>query len=111
MLQDNIINKHQNNIAEAKVEDDERREEQLNDLDIRLKSLAPRKGKIEVEEYDKRLTELEKHEQKLKKHKEDINQKNEKDNEDNKKILDNLENKFNTSKEEYYKKELMKKKV
>ena len=103
MLQDNIVNKNKNNVAEAKVEDDERREEQLNDLDIRLKSLAPRKGKIEVEEYDKRLTELEKHEQKLKKHKEDINQKNEKDNEDNKKILDDLDNKFNSLKEEYEK--------
>ena len=86
MLQDNIINKHQNNIAEAKVEDDERREEKINDLDIRLKSLIPRKGKMEVEEYDKRLTEIEKYELKLKKHKENIIQKNEKDKEDNKKI-------------------------
>ncbi len=68
-------NKHQNNVAEAKVEDDERREEQLNELDIRLKSLAPRKGKSEVEEYDKRLIKLEKHEKKLKKYKEDIIQK------------------------------------
>ena len=30
MLKDNIENKHQNNVSEAKVEDDERREEQLN---------------------------------------------------------------------------------
>ena len=86
MLKDIIENKHQNNVSEAKVEDDEKREEQLIELDIRLKSLAPRKGKIEVEEYDKRLIKLEKHEQKLKKHKEDIIQKK-KDNEDNKKIF------------------------
>ena len=38
----------------------------------KIKILAPRKGKIEVEEYDKRFIKLEKHEQKLKKHKEDL---------------------------------------
>ena len=30
MLQEKIVNKHKNNVAESKVEDDERREEQLN---------------------------------------------------------------------------------
>ena len=54
MVQENIVNRRNDNIEEAKSEDDERREEQLNDLDIRLKSLAPRKGKIEVDEYDTR---------------------------------------------------------
>ena len=103
MLQEKILNKHNNNVEEAKIDDDERREEQLNDLDIRLKSLAPRKGKIEVEEYDKRLSELEKHDAKLNKHKEDIIKKNEKDDEDNKKLLEDLENKFNKLKEEYEK--------
>ena len=62
----------------------------------KIKILAPRKGKIEVEEYDKRFIKLEKHEQKLKKHKEDLMK-------IIKKYLDNLENKFNTLKEEYEK--------
>ena len=103
MVQENILNRHNDNIEDAKNDDDEKREDQLNDLDIRLKSLAPRKGKIEVDEYDTRLAELEKHDLKLNKHKEDIIQKNEKDNEDNKKLLEDLDNKFNKLKEEYEK--------
>ena len=37
--------------------------------------LLQKKGKIEVDEYDTRLAELEKHDLKLNKHKEDIIQK------------------------------------
>ena len=60
-IQEKIISNHQSNISDAALKDNETREEQLSDLDIRLKSLPPRKGKIEVEEYDPRLNELEKH--------------------------------------------------
>ena len=75
------------------------REEQLSDLDIRLKSLSPRKGKIEVEEYDPRLNELEKHHKKLEKHKNDIINKNNKTDEDDKNLLDKMEKDFNELKE------------
>ena len=71
----------------------------MSDLDIRLKSLSPRKGKIEVEDYDNRLNELEKHEKKLAKHKEDIDIKNKKSDEDNNKILEKIDKDFNELKE------------
>jgi len=76
------------------------REEQLNDLDIRLKSLSPRKGKIEVEEYDPRLNDLQKHEKKLEKQKNDIMEKNKKTDEDDKNLLDKIEKDFNDLKEQ-----------
>ena len=78
VLNDKINSNHTSNVKEAKLKDQETREEQLGDLDIRLKSLSPRKGKIEVEDYDRRLNELEKHERKLEKHKENIDDNNNK---------------------------------
>lgn len=66
----------------SKSNDNEKREELLTELDIRLKSLAPRKGKIEVEEYDKRLNEIEKHKEKYDQHINSINERNKKDNDD-----------------------------
>ena len=87
-INDKINSNHTSNIKEAKLKDQETREEQLGDLDIRLKSLSPRKGKIEVEDYDRRLNELEKHEKKLEKHKENINAKNKVADEENNKILE-----------------------
>ena len=71
----------------------------MGDLDIRLKSLSPRKGKIEVEDYDRRLNELEKHEKKLEKHKENINAKNKVADEENNKILEKIDKSFNELKE------------
>jgi len=71
----------------------------LSDFDIRLKSLSPRKGKIEVEDYDNRMNELEKHKKKLVKHKEDINTKNKKAHENNNKILEKIDKDFNELKE------------
>ena len=56
-----IIEDLKNIIESSKFSDNERREEYLSELDMRLKSLAPRKGKIEVEVYDKRIMEIEKH--------------------------------------------------
>ena len=67
----------------------------MGDLDIRFKSLSPRKGKIEVEDYDRRLNELEKHEKKLEKHKENINAKNKVADEENNKILEKIDKDFN----------------
>ena len=98
-INDKINSNHISNINDAKIKDQETREEQLSDLDIRLKSLSPRKGKIEVEDYDNRLNELEKHEKKLAKHKEDIDIKNKKSDEDNNKILEKIDKDFNELKE------------
>ena len=90
---------YKSNINDANIKDKEMREDQLSDLDIRLKSLSPRKGKIEVEEYDPRLNDLEKHEKKLEKHKNDIINKNNKTDEDDKNLLDKIEKDFNELKE------------
>ena len=98
-INEKINSNHISNVNDAKIKDQETREEQLSDLDIRLKSLSPRKGKIEVEDYDNRLNELEKHEKKLEKHKEDINAKNKKTDEDNNKILEKIDKDFNELKE------------
>ena len=61
-INEKISSNNTSNLNDAHIKDQETREEQLGELDIRLKSLSPKKGKIEVEEYDKRLNELEKHE-------------------------------------------------
>ena len=98
-INDKINSNHKSNLNDAQIKDQETREEQLSDLDIRLKSLSPRKGKIEVEDYDNRLNELEKHEKKLEKHKEDIITKNKKTDEDNNKILEKIDKHFNELKE------------
>ena len=98
-INEKINSNHTSNLNDAHLKDQETREEQLGDLDIRLKSLSPRKGKIEVEEYDKRLNELEKHEKKLEKHKEDINSKNKKTEEDNNNLLSKIDKDFNDLKE------------
>ena len=98
-INDKIEVNHKSNINDASLKDKEMREEQLSDLDIRLKSLSPRKGKIEVEEYDPRLNELEKHHKKLEKHKNDIINKNNKTDEDDKNLLDKMEKDFNELKE------------
>ena len=98
-INDKINSNHISNVNDAKLKDQETREEQLGDLDIRLKSLSPRKGKIEVEDYDNRLNELEKHEKKLEKHKEDINNKNKNADEENNKILEKIDKDFNELKE------------
>ena len=98
-INDKINSNHISNVKDAKLKDQETREEQLSDLDIKLKSLSPRKGKIEVEDYDNRLNELEKHEKKLEKHKEDINTKNKNADEENNKILEKIDKDFNELKE------------
>ena len=66
MLTNAIVDLYKIKVEEAKNEDTERREEILTELDLRLKLLAPKKGKIEVEEYDKRISELEQIEKKRK---------------------------------------------
>ena len=99
-INDKILANHTSNINDANIKDKEMREDQLSDLDIRLKSLSPRKGKIEVEEYDPRLNDLEKHEKKLEKQKNDIINKNNKTDEDNKNLLDKIEKDFNELKEQ-----------
>ena len=99
-INEKINSNHMSNLNDAHIKDQELREEQLSDLDIRLKSLSPRKGKIEVEVYDPRLNELEKHEKKLNKQKEDIINKNAKTDEDDKNILDKIDKAFNDLKEQ-----------
>ena len=98
-INEKINSNHTSNLNDAHLKDQETREEQLSDLDIRLKSLSPRKGKIEVEEYDKRLNELEKHDKKLEKHKEEINSKNKKTDEENNNLLSKIEKDFNELKD------------
>ena len=98
-INEKINSNHTSNLNDAHLKDQETREEQLSDLDIRLKSLSPRKGKIEVEEYDKRLNELEKHEKKLEKHKQEICAKNKKTDEDNNNLLAKIEKDFNDLKD------------
>ena len=98
-INEKINSNHTSNLNDAHLRDQETREEQLSDLDIRLKSLSPRKGKIEVEEYDKRLNELDKHQKKLEKHKEDICEKNKKTDEENNNLLSKIEKDFNDLKE------------
>ena len=98
-INDKIEINYKSNINDSNIKDKEMREEQLSDLDIRLKSLSPRKGKIEVEEYDPRLNDLEKHHKKLEKHKNDIIEKNNKTDEEDKNLLDKIEKDFNELKE------------
>ena len=98
-INEKISSNHTSNLNDAHIKDQETREEQLGDLDIRLKSLSPRKGKIEVEEYDKRLNELEKHDKKLEKHKEEVNSKNKKTDEENNELLAKIEKDFNELKD------------
>ena len=99
-INDKLEANYKSNLNDANLKDKEMREEQLSDLDIRLKSLSPRKGKIEVEEYDPRLNDLEKHEKKLERHKNEIIDKNNKTNEDDKNLLDKIEKDFNDLKEQ-----------
>ena len=99
-IQEKIISNHTSNISDASLKDKETREEQLSELDIRLKSLAPRKGKIEVEEYDPRLNELEKHQKKLEKQKKDITEKNDNIEQKNKEIMEQIDKEFNELKEQ-----------
>ena len=99
-IQEKISTNHQSNINDASIKDKETREDQLSELDIRLKSLAPRKGKIEVEEYDPRLNELEKHQKKLEKQKSDIIAKNDNIEIKNKNLLDKIDKNFNDLKEQ-----------
>ena len=94
-INEKISANHISNLNEAHLKDQETREEQLGDLDIRLKSLSPRKGKIEVEEYDKRLNDLEKHEKKLEKHKEEITTKNKKTDDENNNLISKIDKDFN----------------
>ena len=99
-IQEKIISNHQSNINEASLKDKETREEQLSELDIRLKSLPPRKGKIEVEEYDPRLNELEKHQKKLEKQKKDIIERNDSIEKQNKELIEKIDKEFNELKEQ-----------
>ena len=99
-IQEKIFSNHQSNINDASIKDRETREDQLGELDIRLKSLAPRKGKIEVEEYDPRLNELEKHHKKLEKQKSDIIAKNDNIEQKNKILLEKIDKNFNDLKEQ-----------
>jgi len=89
-----MIEDMKNFIENAKSNDNEKREELLTELDIRLKSLAPRKGKIEVEEYDKRLNEIEKHKEKYSQHIKLINERNKKDNDDCNNLLTEISREF-----------------
>ena len=99
-IQEKIISNHQSNINEASLKDKETREEQLSELDIRLKSLPPRKGKIEVEEYDPRLNELEKHQKKLEKQKKDITERNDSIEKQNKELIEKIDKEFKELKEQ-----------
>ena len=74
--------------------DNEKRENFLTELDLKLKSLAPRKGKIEVEEYDKRLTEIDKHKEKFEAHLKMILERNQKDTESNKALIEEISDSF-----------------
>ena len=94
MLTDKLAASQKSKVDESKLNDNETREEHLSELDMRLKLLSPKKGKIEVEEYDKRLAELEKHDAKLKAHKEDIMKKNEQDTNDNNALLEKVDKNF-----------------
>jgi hypothetical protein len=81
-------------IDNAKCSDNEKREELLTELDIRLKSLAPRKGKIEVEEYDKRLNEIEKHKEKYTQHLKLVNIRNKSDNDGCNNLVEEISKEF-----------------
>ena len=81
-------------IETSKIADNDRREELLSELDIRLKSLAPRKGKIEVEDYDKRILEIEKHNHKYIQHTKDILERNGKDHSESQLLLKEMEDEY-----------------
>ena len=86
-----IIEDLKNIIESSKFSDNERREEYLSELDMRLKSLAPRKGKIEVEVYDKRIMEIEKHMMKYEIHTKLVLERNKNDDEGNMKSLEQID--------------------
>ena len=87
----NLVNNCKNNILikikedfeclkdQSKNIDNERREDYLSDLDIKIKSIAPRKGKIQVEEYDVKLSLIEKHKNKFAAFKKNILDRNNKE--------------------------------
>ena len=62
---------------------------------MRLKSLAPRKGKIEVEVYDKRIMEIEKHMMKYEIHTKAVLERNKKDDESNSKLVERIDKDYN----------------
>lgn len=72
---------------QAKQSDFERREDYLSDLDIRLKSINPRKGKLQVEEYDIKHDQITKHKEKFETYKKSILDRNTKDYIDNNKLI------------------------
>lgn len=74
----------------SKKIDIERKEDYLSDLDIRLKSINPRKGKIQVEEYDIRVEQIEKHKDKYAAFEKSILDRNNKDNIDNIKEIEDV---------------------
>jgi len=78
----------------SKISDNERREESLTELDMRLKSLAPRKGKIEVEVYDKRIMEIENHMMKYEQHTRAVLERNKSDEESNSKLIEQIDNDY-----------------
>ncbi len=78
-------------IEVSKISDNERREESLTELDMRLKSLAPRKGKIEVEVYDKRIMEIENHMMKYEQHTRAVLERNKSDEESNSKLIEQID--------------------
>ena len=79
----------------CKVTDNERREEYLTELDMRLKSLAPRKGKIEVEVSDKRIMEIEKHQLKYEEHTKMVLERKRNDEISNNKIIETIDKDYN----------------
>lgn len=58
---------------------------------MRLKSLAPRKGKIEVEVYDKRIMEIENHMMKYEHHTKMVLERNKTDDTSNAKLLEQID--------------------
>ncbi len=58
---------------------------------MRLKSLAPRKGKIEVEVYDKRIMEIENHMMKYEQHTRAVLERNKSDEESNSKLIEQID--------------------
>lgn len=86
IILDNIIKEYNKTLEELKKSDEIKKENYLNMLDFRLKSINPRKGKIQVDEYEKRLSQIENHKEKYNKFNKIILDKNNKDLIENNKI-------------------------
>jgi len=90
----NIKNTVTNAVAIATTVDTEKREDYLQDVNFKLISIPPRKGKIETDDYYKRSVDIERHVNKYKQFTQSIVERNNSDNKNNENILIRIQSEY-----------------